>query len=254
MFPLRDDNPTLHKAIVTYVVILLNVLVWFFVEGMGSGQAMAKSICSFALFPGELLGNIHPGAKIPIGEGIACLVGNHSHWYTVITSMFLHGGWFHIIGNMWFMWVFADNVEDVLGSVKFIFFYLVCGTAAAAAQIISDPTSSAPMLGASGAISGVMGAYAVFFPRAPVQLLIFLGFFITRVWVPAIVMLGYWFLLQLLSATIGGEGGVAFWAHIGGFAAGVVIAKLFYSTGKLEEHRLKRGRIDKLVRWKNPHW
>jgi membrane associated rhomboid family serine protease len=156
--------------------------------------------------------------------------------------MFMHGGWLHIIGNMWFLAVFGDNVEDAMGSVRFVLFYLLCGSAAAAAQMISAPASPVPMVGASGAIGGVMGAYAVLFPRAPVHMLIFLGFFFTRVVIPAFLVLGYWFLLQLLGGFVPGEGsgGVAFWAHIGGFASGVLLVKVFSPPDRLDACRSHR--------------
>ena len=144
--------------------------------------------------------------------------------------MFLHGGWFHLLGNLWFLWVFGDNIEDVMGPIRFAFFYLLCGLAAAFAQIITDPASDVPMVGASGAIGGVMGGYALLYPRAKVQTLIVLGFYITTVGVPAFLMLGYWFLLQVLGGlpALGAQGGgVAFWAHIGGFLAGLVLVRPF---------------------------
>jgi membrane associated rhomboid family serine protease len=148
--------------------------------------------------------------------------------------MFMHGGWFHIIGNMWFLWVFGDNVEDEMGPVRFLVFYVLCGLAAAFAQIVTAPASLVPMVGASGAIGGVMGAYALLFPRVRVRLLIILVFYVTTITVPAIFMLGYWFLLQLLQGipALGSEeGGVAFWAHVGGFLAGVALVWLFRRPG-----------------------
>jgi membrane associated rhomboid family serine protease len=154
--------------------------------------------------------------------------------------MFLHGGWLHIIGNLWFLAVFGDNVEDAMGRIRFVFFYLLCGLGAAGAQILSDPSSQIPMVGASGAIGGVLGAYAFLFPRARVQTLIFLGFFIQRITVPAYFMLGYWFLLQFLGAipSMGGHGGgVAFWAHIGGFVTGAVLMFLFRNPERVRRHR-----------------
>jgi membrane associated rhomboid family serine protease len=159
--------------------------------------------------------------------------------------MFMHGGWFHIIGNMWFLWVFGDNVEDVMGPVRFVVFYLLCGLGAAAAQVFTDLSSTLPMVGASGAIGGVMGAYALLFPRARVKTLIFLGFFITTISVPAVFMLGYWFLLQVLGglpALGSAKGGVAFWAHIGGFVAGVVLIGLFARADYLAAYQNLLGK------------
>jgi membrane associated rhomboid family serine protease len=147
--------------------------------------------------------------------------------------MFLHGGWLHLIGNMWFLWVFGNNIEDSMGHGRFLVFYLVCGLVAAGTQIAADPHARVPMVGASGAISGVLGAYIVLFPRVRVHTLVTLGFFFTRVALPAYVMLGYWFVLQLLLGTVGtvsrAQGGVAVWAHVGGFVAGVALIKLFVS-------------------------
>jgi membrane associated rhomboid family serine protease len=153
--------------------------------------------------------------------------------------MFLHGGWMHILGNLWFLWIFGNNVEDSMGHARFFVFYLLCGIAAAAAQIASDPSSGLPMVGASGAIGGVMGAYVLLYPRVHVHLLIVLGFYVTTVAVPAFLMLGYWFAMQLLGgfASVGAEGGgVAFWAHVGGFAAGVALVGAFKDPALLARH------------------
>jgi membrane associated rhomboid family serine protease len=153
--------------------------------------------------------------------------------------MFLHGGWFHIIGNMWFLWIFGNNVEDAMGHVRFVVFYVMCGLIAAAAQIIANPDSAIPMVGASGAIGGVMGAYVLLYPRVRVHMLIFLGFFVTTIAVPAVWMLGYWLVLQLVSGlgTLGSRGGgVAFWAHVGGFAGGAVLVLLFRNPRLLARH------------------
>jgi membrane associated rhomboid family serine protease len=143
--------------------------------------------------------------------------------------MFMHGGWIHLIGNLWFLWIFGNNVEDSTGKIRFFLFYLICGIAAALAQSFASPRSPIPMVGASGAISGVMGAYILLYPRVRVHMLIFLGIFITRIAVPAYFMLGYWFLLQILGGVVGytEEGGVAFIAHAGGFVAGMLLIFLF---------------------------
>jgi membrane associated rhomboid family serine protease len=144
--------------------------------------------------------------------------------------MFLHGGWLHLLGNMWFLWVFGNNVEDSMGHGRFVVFYVLCGLAAAAAQILVNPGSTIPMVGASGAISGVMGAYIVLYPRVKVHMLVFLFIFITRIAVPAWMMLGYWFLLQVLGGLpmlANESGGVAFWAHTGGFVTGMLVIWLF---------------------------
>ncbi len=227
MFPIRDENPTVHTPYVTYILIGMNLAVWFFVQGFGQDPAMAKSFCYYALIPGDLLGMVAPGTVIPVGQGLGCPIDGDAQFSTLVSSMFMHGGWLHLAGNMLFLWVFGDNVEDVMGPARFALFYVVCGLAAAAAQILSDTTSLIPMVGASGAIGGVMGAYAILFPRARVHLLIILIIYVTTISVPAIFMLGYWFLLQLISGIVSlGDtgGGVAFWAHIGGFAAGLLLA------------------------------
>ena len=256
MFPLRDDNPTLGTSWVTFLIIGLNALVWIFIQGLGSDYSLAASICEYGLIPAELLGTAVPGTKVPLGGGLACVLAPGASVWSVISSMFMHGGWFHIIGNMWFLAVFGDNVEDALGSVRFILFYLLCGVAAAALQVVTDPRSVVPMVGASGAIGGVMGAYAVLFPRAPVHILVFFGFYITRFVVPAFLMLGYWFIIQLLGglpALAGAGGGVAFWAHVGGFAAGVVLSKVLYNPERVAAIRERRGRADRMVqRYRRP--
>ena len=150
----------------------------------------------------------------------------------------MHGGWLHIIGNMWFLWIFGDNVEDAMGSFRFVLFYLLCGVAAAGLQVAANTESTIPMVGASGAIGGVMGAYVLLYPRVHVHLLIFLGFFVTTIAVPAVFLLGYWFLVQVLGgfSSIGARGGVAFWAHVGGFAAGALFVLLFRNPKLLGKH------------------
>ena len=235
MFPLRDDNPTLHTSLVTFAIIGLNALAWFLLQGMGTDPALSRSVCELGAIPGALLGRVVPGTEVALGPGAVCVIGEAPDWYTPLTSMFLHGGWFHIVGNLWFLFVFGDNVEDAMGPLRFAAFYLICGIAAFAAQAFSDPASAIPMVGASGAIGGVMGAYAVLYPRAPVHLLIFLIIYVDRIVVPAVFMLGYWFVLQLLGGA-GGEGSVAFWAHVGGFVAGLVLVRPFCVRSRLAAH------------------
>ena len=253
MFPLRDENPTARKPIAVIAVIVLNALTWGFVQGFGGDYPLAESLCLHGLIPGELLGLVDMGHQLPMGQNLVCTLDGNASPTTLFTSMFLHGGWFHILGNMWFLWVFGDNIEDVMGPFRFIVFYLLCGLAAAFAQIVSDPGSAVPMVGASGAIGGVMGAYALLYPRARVQTLLILGFHITTIGVPAFVMLGYWFLLQILGglpALGSSEGGVAFWAHIGGFVAGLALIHLFkrpgYATAR-SQRQPRRSSPDK--RW-----
>lgn len=167
-----------------------------------------------------------------------CVLGEAPAPATLLSHMFLHGGWMHLLGNLWFLCVFGDNVEDSMGHLRFLVFYLLCGLAAAAAQIAAAPTSNIPMVGASGAIGGVMGAYVILYPRVWVHLLVWLGFYVTRVAVPAYCMLGYWLLLQLIGGALsrGDGGGVAFWAHVGGFAAGSLLIFLFRKRALVERH------------------
>jgi membrane associated rhomboid family serine protease len=239
MFPLRDDNPTINTPYATYAIIALNVLVGALVQGFGSPQALAGSICTLGLIPGELLDLVPAGTRVPVGANMVCVLGDTTSWYTPLTSMFMHGGWLHIVVNMWFMWIFGNNVEDSMGTARFVAFYLLCGLAAAALQVFANPASSIPMVGASGAIGGVMGAYIVLFPRVKVHMLIFLGFLITTVAVPAVFMLAYWILVQFISGigSYGSEGGgVAFWAHIGGFVGGALLIFLFKDPKLLRRH------------------
>jgi membrane associated rhomboid family serine protease len=239
VFPLRDDNPHFLTPIVTYAVIAANVLAWVLLQGMGSEPLLSSSVCRLGLIPAELLQTVQPGMRFAVGENAVCVLSDMPAWYTPLTSMFMHGGWMHLIGNMWFLWIFGNNVEDSMGHVRFLVFYLLCGLAAAALQTLTDPSSIIPMVGASGAIGGVMGAYVLLYPRVHVHMLIFLGFYMTTIAVPAIFMLGYWFVLQLLSASmsIGAEGGgVAFWAHVGGFIAGALLVLLFRDRRLLERH------------------
>jgi membrane associated rhomboid family serine protease len=224
--PIHDENPRLRPPVVTIALIAVTTLVWFVVQGAGTEPSLSRSVCELGLIPGEITGRA-AGMAVELRNGVACVVGAEPHWQTVVFHVFLHGGWFHLIGNMWFLWLFGDNIEDVFGHVGFLVFYLVCGIAAALIQLTVDPGSAVPMVGASGAISGVMGAYIVRYPHAPVRVLVFVIVFLFMIRVPAIVMLGYWFALQLLGALpqLGdATEGVAFWAHVAGFAAGAAIA------------------------------
>lgn len=239
MFPLRDDNPHFLTPYVTYSIIALNILGWIFLQGVGNHAAVAASVCTLGLIPGELLGTLPAGTSFPIGPNAACVLTGEASIHTLLSHMFLHGGWMHLIGNMWFMWVFGNNVEDSMGHGRFIVFYLLCGLAAAGLQILSNPDSGVPMVGASGAIGGVMGAYILLYPRVQVHMLIFLGFFVTTIAVPAVYMLGYWFLVQMVGGlgSLGGRGGgVAFWAHVGGFVAGGLLVLLFRDPKLLAKH------------------
>jgi membrane associated rhomboid family serine protease len=241
VIPLHDENQTVRTPIVTIVTIALCVVAWLLVQGAGSALPLATSVCNLGLVPGELLGTVMPGTGFPMGEDLVCVVDPGREPSHLLTHMFLHGSWMHLIGNMWFLWLFGNNIEDSMTRPRFVAFYLLCGLAAAAAQVFAEPASAIPMVGASGAISGVMGAYLVLFPRVRVYTLVPLGFFIQQFALPAWGMLVYWMVLQLVGgfSAIGGgeEGGVAFWAHIGGFVAGVVLVKFFTRADHLQAHR-----------------
>lgn len=239
MFPLYDENPTVRAPVVTYALIAVTALAWVFVQGAGGEAALIESVCELGMIPGELTGRA-AGEGVRVAPGAICLVGDEPRWWTLLTSMFLHGSWFHIIANVWFLWVFGNNIEDSMGRGRFVVFYLLCGVVAALAQLAADPGAPVPMVGASGAVSGVMGAYILLFPRVRVHVLVFLGFLVTTVRLPAYGLLGYWFVLQLLGGLVPqleDVGGVAFWAHVGGFVAGLALITLFRDRELVERHR-----------------
>jgi membrane associated rhomboid family serine protease len=247
LFPYRDENWTRRASVVTIGLIAINVAVWLFVQGAGATLPLARSVCNLGLIPGELTGMLRPGTGFRMGNGLVCLTEAGGQPWHILTSMFLHGSWLHLLGNMWFLWLFGDNVEDSMTRPRFLAFYLVCGLAAAAAQVATQPDSVAPMVGASGAISGVMGGYLVLYPRVRVYSLLFVFVFFTSIALPAWVMLLYWFGLQLLSGLVGSsEGGVAFWAHVGGFLAGVVLVRLFARRDRIASHGAARWQPQRL--------
>jgi membrane associated rhomboid family serine protease len=216
MIPLRDDNPTRTLPIVNYTLIGLCVLafLWQLTLGVAGGQ---RAIYSLGVIPAVLLGD----AQLPPEfDAVPPAL-------SVLTSMFLHGGWMHLIGNMLYLWIFGDNIEEAMGRVKYVVFYVACGAIAALSQALPHPESEVPMIGASGAISGVLGAYLMLFPHARVLTLIPLGFVSQLVRIPAVWVLLLWFVIQLLSNTFGGDSGVAFSAHVGGFIGGVALIGLF---------------------------
>ena len=242
MIPISDDNPTLRAPVVTLLLLVVIGVVWVFVQGAGLvPMALAASVCNLGLIAGELTGLAAVGTAVPLGEGIACVVDQEAiNYVTPLTSMFLHGGWAHLLGNGLFLWVFGNNVEDSMGRLRFLVFYLLCGLFAAAAQIVADPDAAVPMVGASGAISGVMGAYLLLYPRVRVNMLF--GFFIIPM--PAWVVLVWWFVLQLIGALpdLAGierevAGGVAVMAHVGGFVAGLLLVKPFENDELVEIRR-----------------
>jgi membrane associated rhomboid family serine protease len=240
MFPYHDENETQRTPYVTLALIATSTLAWLLVQGAGSALALAQSVCNLGLIPGELTLSLAPGTPFPMGEGVACLTDPGPQFSHVITSMFLHGSWMHLLGNMWFLWLFGNNIEDSTTRPRFVAFYLLCGLAAALAQVAADPMSEVPMVGASGAISGVMGAYLVLFPRVRVHTMVPLGFFLHSMALPAWVMLIYWAFLQFAGGVVSiasdQAGGVAFWAHIGGFVAGVVLVKVFERRDRTAAH------------------
>jgi membrane associated rhomboid family serine protease len=219
MFPLRDDNPKSITPIVTIGIIIVNVLVFFYQLSLGA-KGGRIFIYQYGAIPAVITG----------GETLPQQLQAIPVQLTIFTSMFLHGGWAHLIGNMWYLWIFGDNVEEAMGHFRYLIFYLISGLLASMSHIISGTGSVLPSIGASGAISGVLGAYLLLYPRAQILTFIFLGFFIRLIYIPAGFVLGFWFVLQLLGGSMAGgqdAGGVAFWAHIGGFVAGLVLVNLF---------------------------
>ncbi len=236
MFPLKDDNPTELVPYVTLAIIAACVAVWVLIQGGGAAEVpYLRSLCELGTIPAEVAGGQTRGT-VALGQGAECELGGLT-WQTLFTSMFLHGSWMHLLGNMWFLWIFGNNVEDSMGHGRFLVFYLLTGFLASGAHIISDATSVIPTVGASGAISGVLGAYILLYPKARVRTLVF----IRLMWLPAAVFLGLWFAMQLFSSFLPQDdsgGGVAFWAHIGGFIAGLVLIKLFENRQLVEaKHR-----------------
>jgi membrane associated rhomboid family serine protease len=240
MFPYHDENETQRTPYVTFALIVACVLAWVLGQGAGSTLLLAESVCNYGLIPGELTASLPPGTPFPMGDRLVCLTDPGRQLSNVVTSMFLHGSWMHLLGNMWFLWLFGNNIEDAMTRPRFIAFYLLSGLGAALAQVMADPASGIPMVGASGAISGVMGAYLVLFPRVRVYTMVPLGFFITSMALPAWAMLIYWGFLQVAGGvtSIFAEqtGGVAFWAHVGGFLAGVVLIKAFERRDRVASH------------------
>lgn len=214
MIPLRDEIPTRRTPVINYVLLAINIAVFLF-QLMLSRSGEQSFVRTFALVP----------AQITSGLGLEDVSD-------VFTSMFMHAGLAHILGNMLYLWIFGDNVEDAMGHVGYLGFYLMGGVAASAAHILTNPSSQVPTVGASGAIAAVLGAYMVLYPQSRVVTLLTLGYFIRITTVPAILLLGFWFVLQffqgVLSLGISEDvGGVAFWAHIGGFVIGYLVARVF---------------------------
>lgn len=252
MIPLSDDNPTVRLPVMTLALLGAMLVVWLFVQQGGfDNQILAFSICNLGLVPGELSGMAPLGSGIPIARGLACVVDDQGiNWFTPVLSMFLHGSWMHLLGNGLFLWVFGNNIEDVMGWARFLVFYLVCGVAAAAVHVLVDPTSVVPTVGASGAVSGVMGAYLMLYPRVRVRMLFIFLIFFKVIPLPAWLVLLWWFGLQVLAGlpqlSQAGDlrGGVAVWAHVGGFLAGIMFIRAFERRDLVEKRRailLQRG-------------
>ncbi len=215
LIPIKDSNPTERFPIITVLLIVINVVVYLYELSLGPGRGEAL-LSLFSLVPNKLFHGVAGGSPLPPS-------------LTVVTSMFLHGGILHLGGNMLYLWIFGNNVEDSMGRMRFLFFYLLCGVLAALGHGLTDTRSGIPMIGASGAISGVLGAYLLLFPRARVLTLFTLGFFIRMIELPAMVVLGFWFLFQFLSASLssGQGGGIAWYAHLGGFVVGIAMIGIF---------------------------
>ncbi|HEV8374999.1 MAG TPA: rhomboid family intramembrane serine protease [Candidatus Polarisedimenticolia bacterium] len=214
MLPLRDDNPSRRFPAVTLLLIGANLAVFVYEISLGP-RLLERFVFTYGAIPASFLHSSPGSEPFPFP------------WITLLTSMFLHGGIMHLVGNMLYLWIFGDNIEDTLGPVKFLLFYLLCGGAAASVQIALRSDSTAPMVGASGAIAGILGAYALLFPGHRIQTLVFVFVFVRIVPMPALVLLGLWFLMQVVSAPSSGGAGVAFFAHIGGFITGMLLVGLF---------------------------
>ena len=229
MIPLRDANPTRSTPIVTVALIVACFVAFAFELGRlasGGTEALDAFVTEWGIVPAELTAAWSSGSALTVET------------LTLITSQFLHGGWLHLLGNLLFLWIFGNNVEDRLGRFRFLLFYLVGGAAAGLTQVAIDPDSTIPTIGASGAIAATLGAYLVLFPRARITSLVFLGFFYQLIDVPAVIVLVFWFALQLIDglASIGvtdtAGGGVAFFAHIGGFVFGAAVGLVLNAVGR----------------------
>jgi rhomboid family protein len=246
VFPLKDDVPTQSFPVVTIALIAMNVLVYLYEFSLGFAPGAHPAVRGAA--ERAYQGFIFEFGLVPCRLADACpgnletlLAGAPSPWLTIFTSMFVHGGLFHVGGNMLYLWIFGNNVEDSMGKGRFLVFYLVCGVAAAFAQTLTDLRSPVPMVGASGAVSGALGAYLVLFPNARVWTLMGVGFFWRYVPVPAVIVLGFWIVVQVINGAItfgrGEPGGVAFLAHVGGFVAGMVLVFFFRRRPRVSYHR-----------------
>jgi membrane associated rhomboid family serine protease len=246
VIPLSDENPTLRTPLMTVGILAVTFAAWVFVQGAGvSEYALVSSVCNLGMVPGELTHEAELGLAVPLSPAWQCVVDDEPiNWLTPLLSMFLHGGWGHIVGNALFLWIFGNNVEDVMGRARFLAFYLTAGLAAALAHVASQPGSPVPTVGASGAISGVMGAYLLLFPRVRVRMLFWFLLYFRVLRVPAWAVLVWWFTTQLLiglpsllAPSPEVAGGVAVWAHVGGFVAGVLLVRLFENPRLVAQRR-----------------
>lgn len=246
MIPLGDDLPPLRTPVMTYLLITINFAVWILVQGAGlDPQRLAATVCNLGMVPGELTHLAPLGEAVAIGPGLSCVVDNDPiNVLTPLISMFLHGGWMHILGNMIYLAVFGRNVEDAMGRLRFLFFYLLCGLIAAATHILFNQASPEPTVGASGAISGVLGGFLLLYPSVPVRMFVFIFVVRVRAW----VVLIYWFLLQAITGVSqlntldpGVTGGVAVWAHVGGFLAGMFLIRTFVNPTLLSNRLRARS-------------
>ena len=224
ILPIKDDNPTRTVPFVTVALVVVNFAIYFYQIFLPE-EVVRMIDVTYGVVPAELVRALHQ----PIGTSYPVLL-------TLITSQFLHGSIIHVGGNMLYLWIFGNNIEDILGHVRYLFYYLICGIIAGGIFVLSSPNSTIPTIGASGAISGILGAYLIRFPRARVLVVFWLLIFIRLIYIPAYIVLGFWIFLQVVSAMLSrpGEGGIAWYAHVGGFVAGIALLKLF------EFHRRRR--------------
>ena len=252
MFPVGDEIPRLGTPWMTAFIVAGMFAVWVLVQGAGLNErVLVTSVCNLGMVPGELTHLAPLGTAVPVSRDLACVVDNDPvNVLTPLISLFLHGGWGHILGNALFLWVFGRGIEAVMGPSRYLLFYLICGLAAAAVHVAVAPASPIPTVGASGAISGVMGAYLVLYPRVRVRMFFYFLIFFKVIPLPAWLVLLWWFGLQLLtglpqilspSPEIAGGGGVAVWAHVGGFVAGVILVKWFERPGAARALRRRYG-------------
>jgi membrane associated rhomboid family serine protease len=252
MIPVSIENRTVRAPWMTVFILTAIFAVWILVQGggfPGNDGLLARTVCDYGMVPGQITHLAPLGTAVPIGPGLECPVDNDRiNYLTPLLSLFLHGSWMHILGNALFLWIFGRAIEDVMGPARFLGFYLLCGLVASAAQIVVNPSSPVPTVGASGAISGVMGAYLMLFPRVRVHMFFWFLIFFKIFRIPAWLVLLYWFAIQLLTGlpelnSMGGEptGGVAVWAHVGGFLTGLLLVRFFERPDLLSRRRVAFG-------------